>query len=70
MFARILEHDEHTRRYLIRHEDAGGWKVTTEHDGRLRLDASYQDWHRVERARLRMDLEIAALEASGWHERN
>lgn len=70
MFARIFEHDEHTRRYSIRREQAGGWKVTTEHDGRLRRDTSYSDWHRVERARLQMDLEIAALREAGWHERN
>ena len=70
MFARTLERNDHVRRYAIRHEEAGGWQITTEQDGLVRRHAAYQDWHRVERARFVMDREIAALEAAGWRERN
>ncbi|MDE3155989.1 MAG: hypothetical protein KGN76_12845 [Acidobacteriota bacterium] len=70
MFARTLEHNDHVRRYAIRHEENGGWQITTEQDGRVRRHASYTDWHRVEQARLMIDIEIASLEEAGWRERN
>jgi len=69
MFAKHLEHDAHTRRYVIRQTETRGWEVLTEEDGLVQRRVLYDDWHRVEHARRRFDAEISRLEDAGWHER-
>jgi hypothetical protein len=40
--------------------------VREEHDDRVLREASYSDWHRVERALSAFTLEIGQLEDRGW----
>lgn len=68
MFARLLEYDTHTRRFVIRHSGIVGWEATTEQDGHVQSRAVYEDWHRVEGVRRRFNSEILRLEEAGWRE--
>jgi hypothetical protein len=44
-----------------------GWEVTLEREGE-RTRHVYDDWHRVERALARFELEVNQLREQGWHE--
>ncbi len=65
MFNRSLRNADHTRRYSIAVTPAG-WEVRQEQDNRIVRRVEYQDWHRVERARRAIALEMHDLEAAGW----
>jgi hypothetical protein len=65
MYERQLRQAGHTRRYEIR-EQGGAWEVRAVLDTHVLKHARYDDWHRVERARLRFDLEVMSLEERGW----
>jgi hypothetical protein len=65
MYERQLRRDGHTRRYEI-NEHGGGWHVRALLDCDVLKTARYDDWHRVERAMLRFDLEVSALQDAGW----
>ena len=64
---RIIHNDRHTRRYIISAATVG-WSVRIEQDDRIVSSASYDDWHRVERAQRAIDLELAELKDAGWRE--
>ena len=68
MYRRILRNAAHTRRFTITSSDASGWEVRDEQDSRLLRSRLYDDWHRVERARLAFAMEAAGLRDEGWVE--
>jgi hypothetical protein len=66
-FSRTLQYLEHTRRYSIAATE-GGWEVREERDSQVVRQAKYQDWHRVERARRSITIELKELREKGWAE--
>jgi hypothetical protein len=66
MFERNLSCDGHTRRFLIEARGADGWEVREEQDSAVVRAKIYDDWHRVERARLVFQEEILTLTELGW----
>jgi hypothetical protein len=68
MLSRMLQRPGHTRRFVIARADAWGWEVREEEDSRIVRAARYSDWHRVERARALIDLQVSALAGEGWVE--
>jgi hypothetical protein len=65
MYERQLRQSGQTRRYEIR-ERNGAWEARALLDTQVVKQARYDDWHRVERARLRFELEVVSLEDRGW----
>jgi hypothetical protein len=65
MYERKLRQAGHTRRYEIC-ERGGAWEARAVLDTQVLQHQRYDDWHRVERARLRFDLEVVSLEERGW----
>ena len=59
-FEKSLRYLEHTRRYSIATTDAG-WEVREERDSEVVRKVHYQDWHRVERARRSIAIELDDL---------
>jgi hypothetical protein len=49
MLTRVFTHAGHTDRFTVTRSQAG-WDVREERDNNVVRKASYQDWHRVERA--------------------
>lgn len=68
MYSRTFRKAEQVRRFLIRYADATGWEVRDEHDRQIVRRVLYDDWHRVERARMAFAAEGARLKESGWVE--
>ncbi len=66
MFTRELRQAGHVRRFIIRESAGEGWEVREEADSQLVKQAHYRDWHRVERARMRIDEQVSELEERGW----
>jgi hypothetical protein len=66
-FVRQIRNQEHSRRYSIAATDAG-WEVREERDSELVKQVRYFDWHRVERARQSIVIELEALRDQGWRE--
>ena len=62
---RSLRNDDHTRRDTIA-ETPAGWVVRQEQDSKVVRLVEYHDWHRVERARRSITIEMNELEAAGW----
>jgi hypothetical protein len=69
MFAKNFRNQEQTRRYSISAADSG-WEVREEHDSEVVRKVHYQDWHRVERARRSIAIELDDLQKQGWSEEN
>ena len=67
MFSKSLRFDQQTRRYSIA-VTATGWEVREERDSEVVKRVQYQDWHRVERARRSIAIELDALQREGWSE--
>lgn len=67
MYARILHKAPHTRRFSIT-ETGRYWEVREEEDSRVVRQVVYDDWHRVERARMAFAREVNALCERGWIE--
>ena len=67
MFCKSLRYHEQTRRYSIA-ATATGWEVREERDSEVVKKVQYQDWHRVERARRSITIELDALQRQGWSE--
>jgi hypothetical protein len=65
MFAKSLRYQEQTRRYLISVTETG-WEVREERDSEIVRKVHYQDWHRVERARRSISIELDDLQKQGW----
>jgi hypothetical protein len=64
-FDKQLRHLDNTRRYSILTTDAG-WEVREERDSQVVKKVQYQDWHRVERARRSITIELDDLQRKGW----
>jgi hypothetical protein len=69
MFDKQLKYHDNTRRYSILATDAG-WEVREERDSKIVKKVQYQDWHRVERARRSITIELNDLQRKGWSEVN
>lgn len=67
MFCKSLRYDHQTRRYSIAATPTG-WEVREERDSEVVKRVQYQDWHRVERARRSITIELDALRREGWSE--
>ena len=67
MFSKSLRYLEHTRRSSIS-VTTPGWEVREELDSTGVQKLHYQDWHRVERARKSIALELDKLQRTGWQE--
>ena len=63
-----LHNHAHERRFRIS-VAADGWEVVEEADRQVVRQVSYNDWHRVERAKRTWLQRVAALKAQGWVER-
>lgn len=68
-FVKHLRNQDHTRRYSIASID-GGWEVREERDSQVVKQVRYSDWHRVERARRTIRIELDALRDRGWRDEN
>jgi hypothetical protein len=66
-FAKSIRKANHIRRYIIQPSPVG-WEVRQEQDSQVVRQVSYQDWHRVERARRAFVVEMSQLQENGWHE--
>jgi hypothetical protein len=66
-FTKSLRNAEHTRRFSIA-STKDGWELKEERDGRVSRQVHYQDWHRVERARRSLTIELQNLRDAGWSE--
>ena len=67
MFSKSLRYHQQTRRYSIAVTPTG-WEVREERDSEVVKRVHYQDWHRVERARRSITIELDALRRKGWSE--
>lgn len=67
-FSKTFHKGAHTRRYAIL-PDVRGWRVVEASDAEVIRDRVVTDWHRVERARRTLTIEMTALRAEGWTER-
>jgi hypothetical protein len=63
----VMELDEsgHTGRVDISASERGGWNVTATLDGRVMAIRHCGDWHRVERACIRMESELQSYARPG-----
>ena len=68
-FVKSLRNQQQTRRYSIVTTN-DGWEVREERDSKVVRTEHYRDWHRVERARRSMAIELSALREHGWREDN
>jgi hypothetical protein len=66
MFTKELRQAGHVRRFTISEAPEEGWEVREERDSQLVRKTHYRDWHRVERARMRIDEQVSELEDRGW----
>lgn len=66
MFRRQLEHAGRTRHFLISNDANGGWEAREEADRTVIRRVHYDDWHRVERARLVFAMRAERLQDEGW----
>jgi hypothetical protein len=65
MFSKSLRNQHQTLRFSIDATPAG-WEVREERDSQVVKRVQYQDWHRVERARRSISIELDALQRKGW----
>ena len=66
-FDKSLRYLEKTRRYSIATTETG-WEVREERDSEVVRKVHYHDWHRVERARRSISIELDVLQRQGWSE--
>lgn len=66
-FEKSLRLQEKTRRYSIA-TTASGWEVREERDSRIVRQVQLKDWHRVERERRSISIQLDTLKAYGWIE--
>ena len=66
MYARTLRKATQIRRFTITSHSRSGWEVRDEQDARILRTRQYDDWHRVERAKLAFSVEAADLRDAGW----
>ena len=68
MYARTLRKADHERRFFIVNAGSSGWEVRHEQDRDVVKRVLYDDWHRVERARMAIAAEAEILKRAGWNE--
>ena len=68
MFRKELTQAGHTARFTVTEAGPLGWEVTVEQDSRVVRQVCYTDWHRVERALMRLTHQVVQLEEQGWRE--
>jgi hypothetical protein len=68
MFRKELTQAGHTTRFTVTEAGPLGWEVTVEQDSRVVRQVCYTDWHRVERALMRLTHQVVKLEEQGWRE--
>ena len=68
MYARTLRKAEQELRFSIVDAGTAGWEVRHELDQRVVKRVLYDDWHRVERARMAIAQEAETLKDAGWNE--
>jgi hypothetical protein len=68
MYARTFRKAEQERRFSIVDTGSTGWEVRHEQDHRVVKSVVYDDWHRVERARMTFSQEGERLKHDGWSE--
>ena len=66
MFTKELKQGSHVRRFSISEAAGDGWEVREEADSQVVRSDHYRDWHRVERARMRIDAQVTDLKNQGW----
>ena len=66
MYVTVLRRAAHIRRFTITATSSSGWEVRDEEDARIITSRLYDDWHRVERARLSFAAAEATLRGAGW----
>jgi len=65
LFDKRLRYQDNTLRFAILPTDTG-WEVREERDSKVVKKVQLQDWHRVERARRTITIELRRLQQSGW----
>jgi hypothetical protein len=68
-FVKSLRNQDQTRRYSIA-TTSTGWEVREERDSKVVRTEHFRDWHRVERKRRFIAMELNALRDNGWREEN
>ena len=68
MYARTFRKAEQERRFSIVDAGSAGWEVKDEQDSLVVRRIVYDDWHRVERARMAFTHEGEKLKDAGWSE--
>ena len=65
LFDKRLRFQDTTRRFAILPTESG-WEVREERDSEVVKKVQLQDWHRVERARRTISIELKKLQQKGW----
>jgi hypothetical protein len=68
VFSKTLVRAFHVRSFEILADSAPGWEVLEREDERVLRRQRCTDWHRVERAALRLAQAAADLQRHGWQE--
>ena len=68
MYKRTFRKADQTHRFVITNTHGSGWEVREEQDSRVISSVRYDDWHRVERARMAFATQALNLQLSGWQE--
>lgn len=66
MFNKELRQAGHVKRFSITEAPGEGWEVREEADSQVVRRVHHRDWHRVERAKRQMELQVVDLEERGW----
>ena len=66
-YVKSLRYEDQTRRFSIAVTEAG-WEVREERGNELVKRQRLSDWHRVERARHSISVELETLREKGWRE--
>ena len=67
LFVKNIRNQDQTRRYSIVPAESG-WEVREERDREVVRRTHYRDWHRVERVKRSIVIELDALREEGWRE--
>jgi hypothetical protein len=68
VFRKTLVRSVHVRSFEISESADSGWQLFEREDEQVVALQRFTDWHRVERAILRLARVVAELQRDGWHE--
>jgi len=68
VFKKTLVRALHVRSFEFLADPASGWAVLEREDERVSPPQRYTDWHRVERAAMRIEQVVGDLERDGWQQ--